>query len=183
MSFTKKVGEFMDKARLGIKESEVFAEKGLYADGVFDPLHPDKTVADHMHNTTIHTPQTSLANAGLMLITNAAGVMEWAQQTPGADGTYIFPLSADTPNAPTGARVQDLIINVDTANHVVGNAVMRPGDMGSVTQLSPFFVSILGSIRGPAGASPSSIVNSFNGRNGDVILMESDLPDIDGGIF
>lgn len=71
----------------------------------------------------------------------------------GAAGTLMFPVTAATSTAPTGARVGDLILNAGTAALTIAGVSAAIGDLVKITTLSPLAGTASGNIRGAMGAA------------------------------
>jgi len=99
----------------------------------------------------------------------------------GEHGTTTFRIVNNTAAAPAGARVNDLIMNTGTDARTVGNRVYQIGDIGEITSLVPFQVSVPGNNRGPRGlpgrdALPfPTIIVGTTAEGGDGTLSNCDF--------
>ena len=111
-------------------------------------------------------PQGPIGNTGAQGPTGAAG----ATGATGPTGNAPFPVTANTTAAPSGARVNDLIVNAGTAAITIGNlASQAVGAVVRITQLSPLQCAAEGNIRGPQGQSGLSDVSITNEAASDTL--------------
>jgi len=71
----------------------------------------------------------------------------------GPDGSRFFAVTSATSSPPSGARVNDYILNTASISLTCGGASLIAGGVGRITSITPFTCQATGNIRGATGAT------------------------------